>query len=225
MHHVERRVPRAATAIALLLAAAVPVTVPSVARAQLPGLPVLQNAFSNPGVTVAANYGSSEGDRTLAAAGAWAPRTGRFQFSAGIGSWTPDEGRRTTALGARFAAALFSFAGGSIGVAPFVGVGGASVEGTRLTHVPIGAGIGWRRALGSTRGISVHAAPFYSWTRLTADELSVSTGLVRVAAGADVTVIRSLGATIGVETGQKATDGDPGARGVVFGGGLSYAFR
>ena len=225
MHHVELRVPRAAAAGALLLAAAVSVAVPSVAGAQLPGLPVLQNAFSNPGVTVAANYGSSEGDRTLAAAAAWAPRTGRFQFSAGIGSWTPDEGRRTTALGARFAAALFSFADGSIGVAPFVGVGGASVEGTRVTHVPIGAGLGWRRALGSTRGISVHAAPFYSWTRVTADEESVSTGLVRVAAGADITIIRSLGATIGVEAGQKADDGDPGARGVVFGGGLSYAFR
>ena len=198
---------------------------PVAAGGQIPGLPVLQNAFSNPGITVAANYGSGDGDRTIAAAAAWAPATGRFQFSAGVGSWSPDEGERTTAFGARFAAALFSFAGGSIGLAPFIGAGGAKVGDARVTHLPVGVGAGWRRALGASRGISVHAAPFYSWTRATAGDETTNGGQVRVAAGVDVTIIRSLGATIGVEGGQKAKDGDPGARGVVFGGGLSYAFR
>ncbi len=215
------RPPRLSSAAAVIAA----LLVPSAAGAQIPGLPVLQNAFSNPGITVAANYGSGEGDRTIAAAAAWAPATGRFQFSAGVGSWTPDEGERTTAYGARFAAALFSFAGGSIGLAPFIGVGGAKIGDARVTNVPIGVGAGWRRALGSSRGISLHAAPFYSWTRATDGDETQGGGQVRVAAGVDVTIIRSLGATIGVEGGQKAKEGDPGVRGVVFGGGLSYAFR
>ena len=194
--------------------------------AQLPGLPVLQNAFSNPGITAALNYGSGDGDRTIAAAAAWAPATGRFQFSAGVGSWTPDEGERATALGARLAMALFSFGGGRFGLAPFVGVGGASVDGNRLTQLPIGAAGGWRGALGATRAISVHAATFYSWTRVDVEEgKAVSDGLVRASGGVDVTLFRSLGLTIGVEGGQNAGEGDHGPRGVVIGGGLSYAFR
>ena len=199
------------------------------AGAQIPGLPVLQNAFSNPGVTAAANFGSSEGDRTIALAGAWAPASGRFQFSAGVGSYSPDEGDRATVFGARFAAALFSFGGGRFGVAPFIGVGGASVDEGRVTHVPVGVGAGWRGALGASRGISVHTAAFYNYGRFTpssdSEAESRSHGLFRFSGGADVTIIRSLGLTVGVEGGVNAKAGDPGAGGIVFGGGLSYAFR
>ena len=216
-HH--RKLLRAAVAAAVTLSSLE-------AGAQLPGLPVLQNAFSNPGVTAAVNYGTSDGDRTIAAAAAWAPASGRFQFSAGVGSWTPDEGERATALGARLAMALFSFGGGRFGIAPFVGAGGASTDGGRFTQLPIGAGAGWRGALGGTRAISVHAATFYNWVRVAPDEGETqSSGLVRVSAGVDVAVIRSLGLTVGVEGGQNADGGDAGARGVVIGGGLSYAFR
>ena len=198
-------------------------------HAQLPGLPVLQNAFSNPGITVAANYGSGEGTTTLGAAGAWAPSSGRFQFSAGVGSTKPDEGDRATAYGARVAAALFTFAGGSIGAAPFLGVGGAGVDGQRLTHVPVGVGLGWRRALGETRAISVHASPFFSWWRQTIageDEDEVlSKGLFRASVGADVSLFANFGATAGLEAGSKAANGDPGPTGTVWGVALSYAFR
>ena len=210
----------------LLVALTLVALLASPVAAQLPGLPVLQNAFSNPGVTAAVNYGTSDGDRTIAAAAAWAPATGRFQFSAGVGSWTPDERDRTTALGARIAMALFNFGGGRFGIAPFLGIGGASVDKNRLTHLPIGAAAGWRGALGETRALSVHATTFYSWTRVDVDGgKTESNGLVRAAAGVDVTLVRSLGLTVGVEGGQNAKDGDHGPRGVVIGGGLSYAFR
>jgi len=211
---------------ALLVAALV---LPAAATAQLPGLPVLQNAFSNPGVTAAANYGSGDGSTTLGLAGAWAPSSGRFQFSAGVGSFDLEDAERATAYGGRIAAALFSFAGGSIGVAPFVGVGGASLEGQRLTHVPAGVGLGWRRALGATRAISLHASPFFSWWRATVDtgdeDEVLSKGLFRASVGADVTLFSNFGATAGLEAGSKAENGDPGPTGTVWGVALSYAFR
>ena len=222
---LRRRIPiRIATALAVPIALA-----GSPLQAQLPGLPVLQNAFSNPGITVAANYGAGEGSSTLGAAGAWAPKSGRFQFSAGVGSVKPDEGDRATAYGARFAAALFTFAGGSIGAAPFLGVGGASFEGQRLTHVPVGVGLGWRRALGETRAISVHASPFFSWWRQTVEgedeDETVSKGMLRASVGADVSLFANFGATAGLEAGAKAKNGDPGPVGTVWGVALSYAFR
>ena len=210
-------------AVVLALATAL---LPATGRAQMPGLPVLQNAFSNPGITVAVDYGSGSGATGIGGAASWAPSTGRYQFSAGLGSFNPKSGSSTTAYGARFAAALFSLAGGSIGVAPFVGAGGASSSGATTLQVPAGAGFGWRHALGATRGISVHAAPFYSWTR--ADDGNgnrVSTGLVRASVGADVTVVRNIGATVGVETGQTAGSGDAGPTGTVWGVAVSYAFH
>jgi hypothetical protein len=220
------RSPSALRGAALVVAS---LALPVGAEAQLPGLPVLQNAFSNPGVTVAANYGSGDNSTTFGVAGAWAPSSGRFQFSAGVGSFEPDEADRATAYGVRFAAALFSFAGGSIGAAPFLGVGGANVDGQRLTHVPVGVGLGWRRALGQTRAISLHASPFFSWWRQTVtegdEEEVVSKGLFRASVGADVSLFGNFGATAGLEAGSKAKDGDPGPLGTVWGVALSYAFR
>src|SRR5215213_5877833 len=50
-------------------------------NAQMPGLPVLQNAFANSGVTVAGNYGHVSGSNVFGVAGAWGLGSGRFQIS------------------------------------------------------------------------------------------------------------------------------------------------
>jgi hypothetical protein len=119
-----------------------------------------------------------------------------------------------------------------------VGVGGASLDvgdaaGTaadstddklKLLHVPVGVAVGYRRALGATRGISVYAAPIYSWNRSTLGDSSTSRGVLRVSVGLDVALIRSVGLTLGYETGASAEDAEPGPRSGVFGAGLSYAF-
>jgi hypothetical protein len=79
--------------------------------------------------------------------------------------------------------------------------------------------------MGDRRGVSIYAAPFYSWTRAKLEGESTSTGLFRASFGLDVTVVSSLGLTVGYELGQKADDDEPGAGGDVFGVGISYALR
>jgi hypothetical protein len=198
------------------------------AHAQMLGAPVLQNAFSNPGITVGVNYGTAKDVRGYGLAGAWAPATGRFQVSAGIGGYDPDEGKRWTTYGGRAAVPLTQLTGtGSFGVAPFAGIGSAGRDGVSLLHVPAGVAAGYRRGLGATRAISVYLAPFYSWNRFSQDDVSVSKGLIRVSGGVDVAVTAAIGLTVGYETGAEAdvAAGEPGPSSSVFGIGLSYAFR
>lgn len=195
--------------------------------AQMPGLPVLQNGFSNAGITIAGNYGQSSDLVGYGAAVAWAPASGRFQLSAGGGSATPDNGGRATSYGARVAMALgSSLGGGRFGLAPFVGAGGANFDGSRVTQIPVGIGAGFRARLGASRGVALFATPFYNWTRVRESDADPSqAGLLRVSFGVDVALFPKVGATLGLETGQTAKDGDPGASGSTFGAGLSYAFR
>jgi hypothetical protein len=222
------RVPLTAIATAALLAAP-----GGLARAQMVGTPVLQNAFTNRGVTVAANYGSASGSRSYGAAAAWAPASGRVVLSLGGGVFDPSDAglKSRTTYGARAAFAVKEFASGAVGVGAFAGVGGAGAPkndelgvGNILT-VPAGLTIGYRHALGATRAISVYAAPFYSWARATVGGQSESEGKLRVSAGLDVALIPKVGLTLGVESGAKATEGKPGATSSLFGAGLSYAFR
>ena len=196
------------------------------ALAQMPGVPVLQNAFANPGLTIAVNYGSGDDLRAYAGAVAWAPTSTRFQVTGGFGAINPDPGDRTSAWGARAAVPITqSLAEGKLGIGVFAGVGGASQEGVSLLHVPAGASVSWRMRLGDRRGVSIYAAPFYSWTRASVDDESNSTGLFRTSFGLDITVVSSLGLTVGYELGQKADEDEPGAMGGVFGVGVSYALR
>ena len=196
--------------------------------AQMPGQPVIQNAFSNPGVTIGANFGRAQDQDVSGFAGAmaWSPSTGRFQISAGAGVVKPGEGDGVFAWGAR---AMLPIAlhklGDSFGIGMFVGAGGATDNGANQLNATPGATIGYRRALGSTRGISVYAAPFYSWSRIDAGDVAVRGGSFRVSFGVDVTVVRSIGLTVGYETGAEADEGDAGPLGDVFGIGLSYALR
>lgn len=215
-----RCITRAAVALAAVLLAT------SSALAQMPGVPVLQNAFANPGLTIAINYGTGNDIRAYAGAVAWAPTSTRFQVTGGFGAINPDPGDRTQAWGARVAVPITqSMAAGRLGIGAFAGVGGASQEGTSLLHVPAGASVSWRMRLGDRRGVSLYAAPFYSWMRTKVDDESSSAGLFRASFGLDITVVSSLGLTVGYELGQKADDGEPGATGGVFGVGVSYALR
>ena len=214
-----RRLVKSALALALIALGA-----PG-AGAQMLGAPVLQNAFSNPGFTGAVNFGTSSDARTFGAAAAWAPASGRFQVSLGGGSVDPKEGKGEGTYGARVAIPVFSFMTGRAGAAVFAGLGGASATEATITTIPAGVSIGFRQAMGETRGFSVYAAPFYSWTRLTPTEgPAVSKGLIRVSAGLDLGITRKIGATVGYEAGAKADELDPGPRGGVFGVALSYAF-
>jgi len=198
------------------------------AGAQMLGVPVLQNAFSNPGVTVAANFGSGDDATTYGAAASWAPTSGRVQLSGGLGLFDPDGGDSRVTLGLRAAGPLplpggLSAAG--FGASVFGGVGGARVEGATVLRVPLGVGLGYRRALGTRRGISGYVTPFYSWTRISGGGASASGGVFRVSFGADIAVLPELGVTVGYETGAEADAGDPGPTGGLLGIGLSYALR
>jgi hypothetical protein len=211
-------------AVALAVVAAL-LGVPRAALlAQLPGLPVLQNAYSNPGITLGVNAGFASDAKSYAFAASWGPGSGSFVFSGGVGALSPDSGSAVTAFGGRVAFAVpWLRRLGDLGGAVFVGAGGATRSRVSTLSVPAGVAIGWRRAFGA-RGISVYAAPFYGWTRVS-DGGSASAGLFRVSAGVDVTVMPKLGVTLGVESGATAKDGDPGPTGTVFGAGVSYAFR
>jgi hypothetical protein len=196
------------------------------ASAQLPGVPVLQNAFANPGITVAINYGHSDDAKAYAGAIAWAPTSTRFQITAGVGAMDPDPGDRTTAWGARVAVPVTQgMMAGKLGIGAFAGVGGASQDTVSLLHIPVGASVSFRTRMGERRGISFYAAPFYSRTRVKIHDDSDSKGLVRVSLGVDIAVVPSLGITVGYELGQTADVGEPGVTGGMFGVGLSYALR
>lgn len=196
-------------------------------HAQMPGLPVLQNGFSNAGITIAGNYGQSSDLVGYGAAVAWAPASGRFQLSAGGGLATPERVGSGASYGARVAMAFgSSLKGGRFGLAPFAGMGAAKFDGKRVAQIPAGVGAGFRARLGATRGVAVFASPFYSWTQVSEPGIeSRQAGLLRVSLGADVALFPKMGLTLGWETGAVAKDGDPGATGGIVGAGLSYAFR
>ncbi len=195
-------------------------------NAQLPGVPVLQNAFANPGLTIGVNYGQSDESKGYAGALAWSPASARFQVTGGFGAFKPDEGDRAWGWGARAAVPITqTMMAGKLGIGAFAGVGGSSQDEVSLLHVPAGASISWRTRLGERRGISIYAAPFYSWTRVSFDDESESKGLIRASFGVDVAVVPALGITVGYELGQKADEGEPGATGGTFGVGVSYALR
>ena len=223
--------PRNVLAVASLSALAAA----STADAQVPGLPVLQNAFSNPGLGLGANVGGGGGESFLGLAAAWAPRSGRFQVSAGAGAQKTNDSNRG-AYGGRASATVWTSRAGSLGVGAFAGFGGAPrtrddnvVTNAAVVTAPVGATVSYRRPLGSRRGFSVYGSPMYRWTRFTIedgttnDDQTISDGAFRFALGLDIGITRSLGGTIGGEFGSGGDEGAgnfgvavswvPGARG------------
>ena len=193
---------------------------------QMPAVPVLQNAFANPGLTIALNYGRADDQQAYAGALAWAPSSTRFQITAGFGWVDPQPGDRANTWGARVAVPITKgMLQGKLGFGAFAGVGGASQNDVSELHVPAGASVAFRTRLGERRGISFYAAPFYSWTRVKFGDESENKGLVRASFGVDVAVVPSLGLTVGYELGQNADELEPGPTGGIFGVGISYALR
>jgi hypothetical protein len=194
--------------------------------AQMPATPVLQNAWANAGITVAADYGKATDASAFAGALAWSPRRSRFQLSVGAGVVKADSGGSQGAYGGRLSIPLVSFASGNLGTAIFGGVGVTSNNGVTLSSFPIGASIGFRHGLGTTRAISAYVAPFYTIARTSGSSIGKATGgAMRASVGLDVTIAPQIGLTIGYETGADAKEGKPGPQGGVFGVGLSYALH
>ncbi|MGI8496570.1 MAG: outer membrane beta-barrel protein [Gemmatimonadaceae bacterium] len=215
------------------------------AHAQMLGVPVLQNAFYNPGITVAANYGTGDHISAYGGAAAWAPGSGRLVLSGGAGAYKPSGGSSQFTWGGRLSLPIYQLMGGSAGVALFGGIGGANASvptatpecvpaldcfGSSTTRVsvlrvPAGAALGYRAAFAG-RGASLYVAPFYGWSRVSVSGgSSANAAQFRVSVGADVAVLPSVGLTVGYETGATAKNGDPGPTGGLFGVGLSYALR
>lgn len=216
------------TQFGAFVATALAATLGSAGRclAQMPATPVLQNAWANAGITLAANYGKAQNASAIAGALAWAPTQSRFQLSAGAGVVRADSGGSQGAYGARLSIPLKSFASGSLGTAIFGGVGVTSKGGVTMSSFPIGVALGYRHALGTTRGISAYVAPFYALSRIKGDSLTEPKGgAIRASVGLDITVAPQIGLTVGYETGADAKDGKPGPRGGVFGVGVSYALH
>lgn len=189
------------------------------AGAQVPAAPVLQNAFNNPGLAFAANFGSGTGQSFFGAAAAYG-LGGRFQASGAAGAQRAN-GSTRGAYGLRLAAALWSSSSGALGAGGFAGVGGAPstringvTTNTAITSVPVGLSIGYRRPIGTTRGISVYGSPLYRWTRSDSLGTIVSSGSMRGAVGLDFAWSPSIGITAGGEFGGKSGTADSGLFGV-----------
>jgi hypothetical protein len=205
----------------------------------MPGVPVLQNAWATPGIVAAANFGGGSDGSVYALAGGWTPGSGRFQFSGGVGTRSISGAGSKTVYGLR-AAMPFGSSSGTFGFAAFAGVGGGqavtrTAAGTvktgpadtlagdstsSTTQIPLGAAIGWRRAIGSNHGLSVYATPAYV---LFSGGTSTG-GVFRVAVGADFGITSAIGATAGVEFGGSRPKGAGGPTGTTYGLGISYAF-
>lgn len=195
----------------------------SAAAAQMPGAPVLQNAWASPGLVGAVNYGGGDGS-VYAAAVSWASATARFQLSGGVGARSLSGGGGSKSVYGVRAAIPLGGATSAIGFGVFAGVGGGqAATGDTVssnTQIPIGAAIGWRRALGATHGFSVYATPSYLY--LTGG--TKSGGVARAGVGVDLGITKSLGATVGAEFGATRAKGLGGPTGTLYGIGVSYAF-
>ena len=209
--------------------AAAPMLGATPVTAQMPATPVLQNAWANSGITIAANYGRVTGASAFAGALAWAPANARFQLSIGGGAVHVDSGAGSGGYGARLSVPLVEFASGGIGTAIFGGVGFLGRKAVRESNFPVGLSLGWRHALGTTRAVSAYVAPFYLLSRRkgTVDSVVINEkgSVIRASVGVDVTLASRVGMTIGYESGARAKNVDPGPRGSAFGVALSYALR
>lgn len=198
----------------LAIAISVTLVAMSTALGQIPGAPVLQNAFANPGLAVAANFGGGGGQSLLALAAGWGLGSGRILVSAAAGAQRVNEATRG-AYGGRASMTAWTSAGGSLGIAGFAGIGGAPrtrandvMTNPAIFTVPLGLTVGYRRNIGTARGISAYASPIYRWTRLTADDDgTVSDNNFRFALGLDFSFNPSLGVTVGGEFGSRSSEG------------------
>lgn len=227
--HFAFRSPRRALANVVLagsLALLAFISIP--ADAQIPGAPVLQNAWATPGIVGAIDITGGSDGSVYAAAASWTPGSGRFEVSGGGGFQSRTGKSSRGVFGGRLAVPLpFGGASGSFGAAAFAGIGGGSGGTTAFVdsisstiEIPVGLGIGWRHALGKSRGVSVFGTPSYVFF----SGGTKTGGLFRAAIGADAGITPALGVTLGVEFGGTRPRGFGGPSGTLYGVGLSYAF-
>ena len=210
---------------ALRLAAIAAILMATSSGAQMPGTPTLQNAWVTPGGVAAFNFGGGPEGQTYAAALSFAPSSAKLLFAGGYG-WRNGSGTsQNGAYGLRLAFP-FGSATGSFGFAAFAGVGGGPQMTVRdtlssTTQVPIGLSVGWRRFSGGSQGISIYATPnyvFYSGG-------TANGNLMRVGIGSDIAISPALGVTLGADFGGTRSSTLGGPSGVLYGVGVSYAFR
>jgi len=217
---------RSRKALMTIFFAGVPALLSEVLVAQMPGAPVLQNAFANPGITAALNAASIGGASSYAAAAAWAPGTGRFQLSGGIGLQTRTGASKHTLYGARVNVPLVG-ATANLGLSVFAGYGaltGGTVD-SAVTRslIPVGATVSYRLGLGTGHGFSLYGSPVYEQVGRGGGASGVS--VFRGALGLDVGITSAIGATVGVEVGQRQAAGSGKPSGTAFGFAISYAIR
>jgi hypothetical protein len=208
------------------------------AGAQMPGVPVLQSAFANPGFSAAANLGSGGGVSTFGGAAAFSAASGRLLFSGGMGLFTPNNGNGRFAYGARAFAPLIGAGGGGgskFGFGVFAGIGGAAsghattaagadtTSSAAFTLVPLGASVAYRMAVGTSHGFSVYGSPVFTWYNRGGTGAGTAS-VFRGSVGTDVGITSSIGITLGLEFGASADEHTNGPRGTLWGAGLSYAF-
>jgi len=212
---------------ALRLAAIAAVVLAASSSAQMPGMPTLQNAWAAPGAVVAFNFGGGPEGQTYGGALSYAPSSAKLLLAGGYG-WR--NGFGTTQSGVYGLRLAFPFTVGgatsSFGFAAFAGVGGGpgvTVRDTTssTTDIPVGLSIGWRRLFGGSQGFSIYATPnfvFYSGG-------TANGNLMRVGIGSDIAISPALGVTLGVELGGTRQASLGGPSGVLYGLGVSYAFK
>jgi hypothetical protein len=218
------RLQQLATRVTALALIALLVTPPTLV-AQLPGTPVLQNAWATPGLVVALDLGGGSGTSkgsTYAGAVAWAPGAARFQLSAGGGMNKVTGSPSLGVYGVRVAMPLKEMMGGNLGIGAFLGAGGAAgtvKDSLRATMIaPVGLAVGYRRPVGTAgRGFSVYADPNYQYQSGPKNKK----GYFRVGVGLDAGVTPRFGLTVGVESGATAAPGFVGPHGSLFGVGAS----
>ncbi|MEO5568970.1 MAG: hypothetical protein ABIR92_10785 [Gemmatimonadaceae bacterium] len=193
----------------------------SLLAAQMPGAPVLQNAWAAPGIVIAGNIAGGSGSNVYAGAVGWAPSSGRFQVSGGAGMQSRSGASRTV-YGARLALPLKQIMSGKVGIAGFAGIGGGPAKAGDTTSstsvIPAGLAIGYRQAIGTSgRGISAYVDPSYQHHTGS----NGSKGYIRVAGGLDAGISPRYGLTVGFESGARADNGTVGPSGTLYGVGVS----
>lgn len=190
--------------------------------AQMPGAPVLQNAWAAPGIVVAGNFAGGNRTNVYGLAAGWAPASGRFQLSGGAGAQSASGAGSRAVYGARLAFPLRQIMNGRLGIAGFAGIGGGSGKAGDVTRsntvVPAGLALGYRQAVGTNgRGFSFYADPHYQHHSASGG----SKGFFRTALGLDAGISPRIGLTVGIETGAKAGAAEAGPRGTTYGVGAS----
>ena len=193
----------------------------SAVNAQVPGVAVLQNAFTGRGLALAGNFGSSKGQSFFGGAAAWGLGT-RFMVSGAAGAQRANNATRG-AYGARATMGVWTNKSGALGAAAFAGVGGAArtrtgavVTNPAIMSLPAGVSVGYRRGMGARGSISGYVAPFYNWSRIDSGTVA-SAGAFRSSVGVDVGFSPSFGASLGAEFGAGS-----GSRNGVLGAAITY---